>query len=63
MSGSRMDITKEAMKLFIQSLPLDSKFQIISFGTGYENLRIDGSTHPFYQYNIENSQKALELIN
>jgi hypothetical protein len=33
MSGRRMEVTKDAMKLFIQSLPPNCKFQIISFGT------------------------------
>lgn len=28
-----MEITKEALQLFIQSLPVDSKFAIISFGS------------------------------
>jgi len=33
MSGSRMEITKEALKLFIQSLPVGSTFAIIGFGS------------------------------
>lgn len=32
MSGSRMDLTKEALKLFIQSLPLGCSFAILGFG-------------------------------
>ena len=35
MSGRRMEITKEAMKLFMQSLPPGSRYEIISFGCQY----------------------------
>ena len=30
---NRMNITKEALQLFIKSLPLESKFAIIGFGS------------------------------
>ena len=33
MSGRRMEITKEALKLFIQSLPIGCTFAILGFGT------------------------------
>ena len=36
MRGNRMEITKEAMKLFMKSIPPDSEFTIISFGTRHE---------------------------
>ena len=39
MSGTKMNITKEAMKLFVQSLPMGSQFQIVSFGSSYQNLK------------------------
>jgi hypothetical protein len=35
MGGQKMEMTKEALKLFIQSLPAGSKFEIISFGNDY----------------------------
>jgi Mg-chelatase subunit ChlD len=40
MSGRKIEVTKYAMKLFIQSLPPNCKFQIISFGTTYETMTI-----------------------
>ena len=39
MGGEKMDITKAALKLFMQSLPSGCKFQIISFGSKFEFLK------------------------
>lgn len=39
MSGSRMEVTKEALKLFLKSLPPGSAFQIVSFGTSHSLLK------------------------
>ena len=33
MSGSRMNITKEALNLFLQSLPVGCSFAILGFGS------------------------------
>jgi len=33
MSGSRIEITKEALNLFIQSLPVGCQFVILGFGS------------------------------
>ena len=35
MSGSRIEITKKALTLFVQSLPVGSLFDIISFGSNH----------------------------
>ena len=35
MRGQKMDMTNNALKLFIQSLPPNSAFEIISFGTSF----------------------------
>jgi hypothetical protein len=43
-----MNITKEAMNLFMQSLPVGSKFEIIGFGSKYECM---GNEKAFYNYN------------
>lgn len=42
MSGPRMQATKEAMKLFLQSLQPDAHFSVISFGSRYELMQING---------------------
>ena len=33
--GGRMETAKEALKLFLKSLPIDSRFAIISFGSSW----------------------------
>lgn len=38
MGGQKMEITKQALKLFLKSLPPNSKFDIISFGSRFESL-------------------------
>jgi hypothetical protein len=35
MGGQKMEMTKEALKLFIQSLPAGCTFEVISFGNNY----------------------------
>ena len=38
MSGNRMDNAKEALFLFLKSLPADCYFNIVSFGSRYSSL-------------------------
>jgi len=38
MRRGKMDITKESLKLFIQSLPIGSMYQILSFGTSFDRM-------------------------
>ena len=42
--GIRMDMTREALILFMQSLPSGSLFKIVSFGSSYKEMEINGST-------------------
>ena len=50
MMGDKIKITRQSMKLFMQSLPLDSQFAIVSFGSEY---RYTLSEEPI-EYNDEN---------
>lgn len=36
--GNRISTAKEALALFIRSLPKDSKFSVISFGSHFDSL-------------------------
>lgn len=47
-----MEKTREAMKLFIQSLPAGSKFEIISFGSSYKALSHRGEGFTLTDENI-----------
>lgn len=38
MSGGRIEKAKEALILFIKSLPQDTYFNVISFGSGSERM-------------------------
>lgn len=61
MSGHKMQITKEALQLFIKSVPSESTyFQVISFGSEFEYLTDE--ICPLV-YNQDNLEKATERIN
>ncbi|CAF4502589.1 unnamed protein product [Rotaria sp. Silwood1] len=63
-SGSMQDenkigLARQAMLVFLKSLPVDCHFNIIRFGTQYKSL----FTEITAIYNEENAQKAEQLIN
>jgi len=58
--GIRMDMAREALQLFMQSLPTGSKFKIISFGSHFEEMSINGAT--LLDYNDANRKAAISQI-
>lgn len=59
MSRDRIQVTREALKLFVQSLPVGSQFAIIGFGTTY--VFEETKTHSkIWDYN---DQTMTEIIN
>ena len=56
----RMDTAKEALKLFLKSLPVGSLFSIISFGSEMEIMEIGGKS--IIKYNEENTKEAISRI-
>lgn len=58
--NQRMEITKDAMKLFLQSLPSGSQFGILSFGSAADWMKIKGKN--IIEYNDESRNIALANI-
>ena len=56
----RIEMAREALKLFMQSLPAGSLFKIISFGSRFEALSVGGKT--VIEYTDENRQEVLTKI-
>lgn len=54
-----MTMTKNALLLFIQSLPKGSKFEIISFGSTYECM---SNSPDGYDYSDETLKTAKEKV-
>ena len=51
MSGSRVETAKEALKVFLRSLPVGCSFSLISFGSNMELLHLPNYGGPIYKYN------------
>ena len=58
MSGKSINLVKQALLLFIQSLPEGSYFQLIGFGTSFKKYNEEP-----VQYNQENVTKIISIIN
>jgi len=62
MDGKKMKMANDALKLFIQSLPKEAMFEIISFGSSFvASSKIDSRIG--YVNNDENVEKILNEIN
>lgn len=57
MTGTKMNMAIDAVILFIKSLPLDSKFNVISFGNDYKSMYEDSVVN-----NAENSTRICEVV-
>lgn len=57
MSGEPIKLAVQALKLFLHSLPLGSKFNVVSFGTNYK-MMFPASV----EYTEENLEKAVEML-
>jgi hypothetical protein len=41
MGGKPIKLAVEALKLFLHSIPIGSKFNVVSFGSGFEKLFVN----------------------
>jgi hypothetical protein len=57
MSGERIEKAKESLILFLNSLPTDSYFNVVSFGTSFRNLY----EQPV-KYTLESRSEAISTI-
>ena len=60
MCGSAIKIASKGLKLFLQSLPAKSYYQIIGFGTNY--VKYDESPKEYTQENINKSIKIIDSL-
>ena len=58
MSGKSINLVKQGLLLFIQSLPSDSYFQLIGFGTTFKKYNEEP-----VEYNQENVENIINIIN
>lgn len=57
MSGQRIKLAVEALKLFIHSIPFGSKFNIVSYGSNYVKM-----FQKSVEYDEESLSKALKAL-
>ena len=60
MWGDRIEITKKALQLFLQSLPANSYYQLVGFGSDYK--KYDEKPKEYTQENISESIKLIETL-
>ena len=59
--SSRMQLAKDALILFLKSLPQGSFFQVVSFGSKFDFLQVNGKSRKI-EYNEDNMTRAIQLI-
>jgi len=59
MDGDRIVMARESLLLFLKSLPQDSLFNVVSFGSDYQFL-FSGSSQKYNQETLEQSIKQIE---
>jgi hypothetical protein len=60
MSGKEIEMAKEALKLFIQSLPQGAMFEVVSFGSRFEISSKDKCGYENNDTNINNIKQEID---
>ena len=59
---NRMMLAKDALEIFIRSLPVNCKFSIVSFGSSFDALKYN-NLNEIIDYNDNSKDWALQEIN
>jgi hypothetical protein len=62
MNGMPIELVKEALQLFMQCLPNGCTFKIISFGSGFDSLAIEGNEDKMIPYLDSTKKSAIDQI-
>ena len=60
MGRRKMKLAKDALELFMRSLPKDALFSIISFGSGFDLMEYENEQS--IRYTDDSRDQALDLI-
>jgi hypothetical protein len=60
MSGKKMETTKEALIIFLKSLPSDAYFEIVSFGDTFDHMCKESNKG--FSYTDKNVEKAIQQV-
>lgn len=58
--GNKMNLTKETLLLFLQSLPPGSKFEIISFGSTYSTVSANDKGFDYSDTSLKLAKKQVK---
>jgi len=61
MQGPRIEMAREALRLFLQSLPVGSRFDVINFGAEFNSCS-EGEGYHYDEVSLSNIKKYIDTI-
>jgi len=62
MAGSKIEMTKEALTLFVQSLPAGCKFEIVLFGSDFESMNKNGTGFVKNDATVKDLRERIKMV-